>query len=142
MLTLKLWKIFKIKENPQVINLSEKQANYSCVINVLNYMLWYITYMRIWNIISVKTHFQNPIGPYNLLLEKLSQEIITMVLENHLTLKIFRPKKFFATKISILSSKTFLPKITFWPRKFVDWNINWLQELCTLITLYLRIFLI
>ena len=42
-------KIFKIKENPQVINLSEKQANYSCVINVLNYMLWYITYMRIWN---------------------------------------------------------------------------------------------
>ena len=72
-----------------------------CVINVLNHMLVYITYMRILNIKSVKTHFQDPIGRYNLLFEKLSQENIIMVLENHLTLKIFRPIKFLATKIFI-----------------------------------------
>ena len=65
-----------------------------CVINVLNHMLVYITYMRILNIKSVKTHFQDPIGRYNLLFEKYSQEIIPMILENHLALKIFRHKKF------------------------------------------------
>ena len=79
--------------------------------------------MRIRNIKSVKTHFKTPIGQYNLLFEKLSQENIIMVSENHLTLKIFRPIKFSATKIFILSSKIFRPKTSFWPQKFVDWNI-------------------
>ena len=72
-------------------------------------LVWYITYMRILNIKSVKTHFQNPIGRYNGLFEKLSQDIITMVLENHLTFKIFRPKKFLAKKKFYFDLKNCLP---------------------------------